>query len=130
MRFLVIILLTLFISIPSISAQTVTVSGTEITSTYTEPSTNSDNPPTPLTDLSHTTIYIQPENGDGFTVTVPATSPTGGGTITEKIIVPVGPNAETNVDVWMTASDLTGNESVDSIVATIRIDRLAPAGIQ
>jgi len=130
MRLLLAILVIPFISISTIFAQTVTVSGTEITSTYNEPTVNSDNPPTPLTDLSHTTIYIQPENGDGFTVTVPATSPTGGGTIIEKTIVPVGPNAETNVDVWITASDLTGNESIDSIVTTIRIDRLAPAGVQ
>jgi len=105
-----------------------TVSGTEITVTYTEPGSNKTG--TPLTDLDYTTIYVSPEGGTDFTAQVNATSPTGGGNIVEKIIVPVLVDEEVNVRVWATATDTSGNKSIDSNVATKRIDRLAPAAPQ
>ncbi len=59
-----------------------------------------------------------------------ATQATGGGAITTKVTVPVGPNQEADVVLWTTATDLSGNESAPSGKITKRIDRLPPGSPQ
>ena len=105
-------------------AITFTVTGTEVTVGYDEPTQNTDN--SALTDLDHTTIYYDKGAGPVAEATVPATAPTGGGTITTTITVPVLAGEEADVNFWVTASDQSGNESVPSPVITQRIDRLSP----
>ena len=58
---------------------------------------------------------------------VPATSPAGGGFISQPVVIPgVIPGTESNIDFWARATDLSGNESVDSIHVEKRFDLLSP----
>lgn len=103
----------------------VTVTGTQVSFVYTEPSTNPDG--SPLSDLRETRLYFQLENGTPeIGATVPASRPQGGGQITSTLLVPVLHNQEANVTFWATALDLVGNESARSVSVVQRIDRLAP----
>ena len=100
--------------------------GSEVEVKYLEPATNSDG--SSLTDLESTSIFTQVQGSDpSKVVDVAATSSRGGGNITQIITVPINENAEVNVDIWATAKDTTGNESVPSQKITIRIDRLSPS---
>lgn len=92
---------------------------------YDEPTSNADT--TALTDLNHTSIYY--DLGSGFLKSeeMPATSATGGGHITAGITVPVMEGQEKDVRFKTTATDGSGNESIDSQIITKRIDRLSPA---
>lgn len=104
----------------------VTVTGTQVSFVYTEPSTNPDG--SPLNDLRETRLHFQLENGQpAIGATTPATSPQGGGRITSTLLVPVLQNQEINVTFWATALDLVGNESARSVSVVQRIDRLAPS---
>jgi hypothetical protein len=108
------------------SAFVATPTATEVMVEYDEPVTNADG--TPLQDLKETRIYYQMGSAaPTLAATVPATAPTGGGHIAQKVAVPVGPNQEADVTFWATAVDTSGNESVRSSTATVRIDRLPPA---
>lgn len=115
----------LVLSTISVNAFTVTVTGTQVTVTYDEPTTNEDG--TALVDLDHTSIYYDMGSGTVKAIDVPATSLTGGGTISQIITVPVLAQQEANVSIWATAIDLVGNESVNSSVVVTRIDRLKPS---
>ncbi len=110
-------------------AFTVAVSGTEVTVTYDEPTENEpdlNGVVTPLVDLNHTTIFHNFGASEIAIIDVPATSPMGGGTILEKIVVPVPDKMETDVDFWARACDKDANCSTDSPHALTRIDHLAP----
>lgn len=104
----------------------VTVTGTQVSFVYTEPSTNPDG--SPLSDLRETRLYFQKENGTPeIGATVPASRPQGGGIISATLLVPVLQGQEANVTFWATALDLVGNESARSVSVVQRIDRLAPS---
>ena len=105
-----------------------TISGIDLTITYTEPTLNVGG--SPLLDLDKTTIYINPSNAPIFTREVAASSPTGGGNIIQVITVIVNEGEEIDVEVWATASDRSSNESASSPIKFKRIDRLAPAAIK
>jgi len=103
----------------------VTVTGTQVSFVYAEPSTNPDG--SALSDLRETRLYMQLENGmPEIGATVPASRPQGGGRVTSTLLVPVLQNQEANVTFWATALDLVGNESARSVSVVQRIDRLAP----
>lgn len=100
-----------------------------ITLQYTEPSQNADG--TPLRDLDHTTIYYDVGAGKIRVADVPASSPTGGGVITHKIIVPIaGSKKEMTAWIWVTATDKSGNESNPSQIVSTRLGRTAPVAPQ
>lgn len=101
---------------------TVTPEGIKVE--YTEPTTNENG--TPLTDLAKTTIYYDIGAGPVKAVDVPATAPTGGGAISQVITVTIAENTEVDVQIWATATDLSGNESEKSAIATVRVDSLPP----
>lgn len=106
------------------------ITGTEVTVTYTEPTTNVDG--SPLVDLDHTMIF---HNFGGAEVQavpnpIPATALTGGGAITEAFTVPVPDGVEADVDFWARAYDGSGNVSPESTRETKRIDHLAPGAPQ
>jgi len=92
---------------------------------YQEPVTNANG--TPLVDLALTSIFYDKGQGAVKALDVPATSPTGGGVISQIIQVPVGDNEEIDVKVWAIAVDLSGLPSLPSDVITVRIDNLPPA---
>lgn len=75
---------------------------------YTEPSTTVEG--TPLTDLSKTTIYYDLGEGRILAKDILATKPTGGGAISETILIPIG-KKEQSVKICVTATDQLGNES-------------------
>ncbi|TAL13935.1 hypothetical protein EPN95_04580 [Patescibacteria group bacterium] len=107
-------------------ALTFTVTGTEVSFEFTEPTTNAN--AAPLLDLSHTNIYFQigssaPVKGPNL----PASAPTGGGIKAGSVTVPVLEGQEADATFWSTATDLSGNESGRSIEIIKRIDRLSPA---
>lgn len=105
---------------------TATLTGSQITISYNEPTTSANGQP--LHDLKDTRVYIQV--GDGGPVlanTVPASRLEGGGAISTVVVVPVGTTDEADVTLWATASDLVGNESMRSQEKTVRVDRLPPA---
>jgi hypothetical protein len=65
----------------------------------------------PLSDLDHTTIYYKVNDGPGVTAaTVPATSPTGGGTVSRQITI-TGLSAASQVTIWVTATNKAMIES-------------------
>lgn len=84
----------------------------EVTISYDEPTTSKDG--SLLTDLAKTTIYYDAGHGPVKVMEVPATAPTGGGTITRRIAIPVSGEATSRVTIWVTATDLNGNESPHS----------------
>src|SRR3972149_11524897 len=85
-----------------------TLTGSEVTATYTEPTTNADG--SSLKDLAKTIIFYDIVD-DGLpevkAVEVPATALTGGGVIVQTILVPIIANQEAEVDLWGTAFDLS-----------------------
>lgn len=101
------------------------VTGVQVTVTYQEPGTSADG--SPLSDLSHTTIYHNFGGPKIEAARAPAAAPSGRGLITQTITIPVAENQEVNVEIWATATDLSGNESGESSRVVKRIDRLAPA---
>jgi hypothetical protein len=115
----------LFVAVPALALDA-TVSGTELTVTYTEPTTNADG--SPLTDLARTNVIWKflPAGTDTKEANVAATKLTGGGAITTKLIVPVEAGQERTVEITATATDTSGNESVRATAVQKRIDRLAP----
>lgn len=92
---------------------------------YQEPSTNATG--TALTDLALTSIYYDKGAGAVKAMDVPASSPAGGGQISQIIQVEIPANEEADIKVWATATDLSGNLSLPSDVVTVRVDNLPPA---
>jgi len=126
----------LLVTAPTFAQMSVTQSGTEFEIKYTEPTQNAVNPDTgeapPLTDLAFTTIFFQKDFDAQPTkiVDVAATSPSGGGKITQLITVPITPFSEYNLDFLTTATDDAvplANESEESVRVQERIDNWAPA---
>lgn len=76
---------------------------------YTEPSTTVEG--TPLTDLSKTSIYYDLGKGRVLAKNVPATQATGGGSVSETIVIPIHKKEEQSVKICVTATDQLGNES-------------------
>lgn len=101
-----------------------TVVGTEVEVVYEEPTVNADG--SPIVDLDHTSVYGDSGSGPSKVADVPATSSTGGGMITQRVTFPVAENQESNVTIFATATDSTGNEGPRSPEVVVRIDRLPP----
>jgi hypothetical protein len=80
-----------------------------VTVSYTEPVL--DEAAGPLKDLAKTTIYYDVGNGRVPIKEVPASTPTGGGKISQTISVPVRGDQETVVRICVTATNQRGNES-------------------
>lgn len=101
----------------------VTISGTEITVKFTEPTTNVND--TPLLDLDHTSVYTVINSEKTKVRDIPASALTGGGAVSDVFIIETEPLTEIDVEVQATASDIVGNESA-AISQVIRIDKLPP----
>lgn len=107
----------------------VTVSSSEITVIYDEPALNSDG--TPLTDLFFTTIYVQlgidtvPIVEDIFSATL-----TGKAHIIHNMFISTPQDRLTDIDIWVTATDTSGNENIPSPIITRTMDKLAPMSIE
>ena len=109
-----------------------TPTGSVLTVTYLEPTTNTDG--SPINDLASTNVSYRlcPTSGPcaaPYTLgpNIAATAPTGGGSISTQVTVPVGPGQEANVEVFATATDTSGNVSPESAHVTKRVDRLPPS---
>ena len=95
--------------------------------TYTEPSTNANG--APLTDLASTRVEVTTQpNETPSVLSFPATSASGGGLITADIPLTIDLNTEVDVALAIFAMDLSGNDSVATILIH-RIDRLPPGPI-
>lgn len=93
---------------------------------YLEPTLNKTG--TPLTDLKETRAYAKIGSGPASVVKIhPASKLTGGGSVQVDAVLPVLEDQEADVQCWVTAVDLAGNESIPGDLVTVRIDRLAPA---
>lgn len=125
LQFVHYVLFALFLMATPAYALTTTVSGTQVSSTYEEPSVNATG--TPLQDLAVTTTYYKIGTAPRVSCAeVPGSSPTGGQTRQSLCLVPILANQEADVDIVVTATDTSGNESAESVSQRIRIDRLAP----
>lgn len=106
----------------------VTLTGSELLVAYKEPivnELNEDGIETPLTDLDKTVIKTLLNGAEIGSVDVAASALTGGGDVSETIIVPVIGKREADVEVKVTAVDTSGNVGAP-VSQTIRIDRVAP----
>lgn len=93
--------------------------------TFIEPDKNADG--TTLTDLARCTIYVKIGAGAPASVaTINASKPAGGGTMATTILVPASNGAKTSLTAWVTATDLSGNESAASTSVMFVIDRIGP----
>jgi hypothetical protein len=112
-----------------VKAVTLTPTGADLTVEYTEPSTNADG--STLVDLAKTNVYVKVGNLQEVKgPDVPASSPTGGQVRSTVIAVVVPSGKEADVTITVTATDLSGNESLRSVSATRRVDKLAPGSPQ
>lgn len=102
-----------------------TASGTVLTVTYKEPTTNVDG--SPLTDLNQTNVYYSINGGaEVKSGNIPPTSVNGGGNVTTTVTVPIAQNQSASVTIRATATDISGNESAKSAAVTKTVDRLPP----
>lgn len=124
----VFILLILMLIPLTVSAWDVTVTGVNVTISYTEPTTNED--VTPLTDLKDCTVFYNIGGGWVTGKIVPASVATGGGSQSTVFEVPITQGMERDVQFKGTCADISGNISKDSNIVTKRIDRLAPGTFQ
>ena len=122
MKKLLLALLFIAMSISPVYALTVTATGVDLTVSYTEPATNVND--SLITDADHTSIYFDIGAGTVKALDVPATSINSGGEIVQNISIPIIDGQESDVSVWATSSDISGNESDKSNIIIIRIDRL------
>lgn len=92
---------------------------------YEEPSINKSGKP--ITDLDHTSIFVQVDDGEVTKLRdVPATAATGGGHISELIPNPVSEAAEGLVKVFSTATDDDGGEGDAGGQAQLSVDNDPP----
>ena len=115
----------------------VAMTGTQVTATITEPTLNvenSDGVVTPVTDLDGTWVtyeLIDPVLGgmgeESCGEIIPASSLSGGGEVSTTCVVPVVPNAESDVIFRGYAIDLSGNKSDPTPDLIKRIDSLRTA---
>ena len=115
------------IAVSTASALTTSVTGTQVTLNYDEPSQNKDG--SPLKDLAKTTGYyrLDPQGSRVKCGEQVASSVAGGQPREILCLVPVLSDQEADATLSVTATDLSGNESVESAPVVQRIDRLAPA---
>lgn len=93
---------------------------------WTEPTLNSDG--SALVDLAYSSVYYSTLNGPLVVgAKLPATVVTGGGTIQTTLIVPAPAGAVTPFKFQVSATDLSGNESVKTDAVFFTIERLAPS---
>ena len=93
---------------------------------YNEPSTQADG--SPLTDLAFTSVFYQIDTAPSVKVAdVPASSPSGGRAQTVVMRVPIPVGNSVVVSFHVTATDISGLESLSSPVLTLHVDRLAPS---
>ena len=117
-------------SLDDVQAIDFTPTGSVINVSYIEPTQNTDN--SALNDLAKTTINwrVCPVSGTCSAVytkvDVAASALVGGGSISRDVTVPVTPGQEVNVEVFATATDLSGNVSPESVHVVKRVDRLSP----
>lgn len=108
----------------------------EVIVTYDEPTQDTDLTPEtmldnpPLTDLAYTSIFYKVVSpGPGSTSPVAAgtvkSTPQGGAHVTTTLMIPAPANDITTFDFWVTATDLTGNQSAETH-ASFTVDRMAP----
>lgn len=109
-----------------------TVTTSDVTFSVTEPTQNTDG--SALTNLAKTRIDYTTSTPLGNTlamVEIPASSPTGGGTVTKLVAVPVGAGQQGTVTATAKAVNVNNLMSPVSNTATKTIDRraetLAPA---
>ena len=88
---------------------TISAAKPSLTVNYTEPTTRGSGQP--LKNLSHTTIYLDTGSSLNKMKEVPATSPTGGGNISEVLSFPITQEQPISVSICVTATDSEGNES-------------------
>ncbi len=85
----------------------VTAAKSTVSVSYTEPTTALDG--RPLSSLAKTTIYVDTGDGPIAAKDIPATSPRGGGHISQTITIPLK-QQETVASICVTATDSQGNE--------------------
>ena len=95
--------------------------------TYDEPTTNID--ATPLTDLGGTLIQVIADGTALPDVDVPASAPTGGGSVSQDVSVPFTPNKLVSVDLEVSAYDTSGNAS-EIVPLNLTLDWLPPGKVQ
>jgi hypothetical protein len=93
---------------PSVTA-TVTPDKPTVHVAYTEPTVKAESHP--LKALAKTTIYYDMGQGRTEAKQVPATTPSGGGEISETITVPLPESRPAAVRICVTATDRSGLES-------------------
>ena len=97
--------------------------------TYTEPAVNADG--STLDDLVETQVFYAVDGGAPIAVpSVPATGPTGGQLIEQRILVDLTVGASHIVTAFARAKDTSGNESADSNTDSTTVDFLAPGAPQ
>lgn len=104
------------------------ISSVNVTVSFTEPGNNADG--TPLQDLVATRVYYAIDGGPPvMAAEIPASLPTGGGTVTQEVTVPIAAGQDSMVDFYATAIDDADpvNESVPSESVRLNIDRQPPA---
>ena len=80
-----------------------------------------------LTDLQNSSIYYKIGTLPPVKVAqVPASKLTGGGHITQLVVVPAPSGVATTFDFYVTETDLKGNEGPASNHVVITIDRVGP----
>lgn len=94
---------------------------------YDEPTESIDN--SPLNDLKETRCYMRvlPDGLANVVKIQPASSLNGGGHVEVIAQANVLPNTQQDIEIWITAVDLVGNESPKSAVIQVRIDMVPPA---
>ena len=113
-------------SVASADPFTVTPTGTIPLVTYTEPTTYTSG--LALTDLKETQIYWKVGIGVESTVVVPASKATGGGVITNSVILaPILPCQSGIINVAVSAMSVSGGEGTRAAAAPLVVDRTKEA---
>ncbi|MBX3237057.1 MAG: hypothetical protein KF814_12980 [Nitrospiraceae bacterium] len=81
---------------------------TTVTVSYTEPTTGTDGKP--LKNLERTTIYYNAGDGPVIAKVVPASAKTGGGTVSQPIVIRLTKPQEQDVLVCVSATDTDDRE--------------------
>jgi len=98
------------LSCPDTVQATVSEARAQVRVSYTEPSLTIDG--LALKNLSKTSIYYDLGKGRILAKDIPATQPTGGGQVSETIVIPIRKKEEHSVKICVTATDQLGNESL------------------
>jgi len=122
---ILVLLLALVLLVPTFaSADPYTVSpiGTTPLIGYTEPTTYTTG--SPITDLKETHIYWKIGTGTETTVIVPASKASGGGAITNSVILmPILPCQSGTINVAVSAVSVSGGEGARANATPLLVDR-------